>query len=358
MKPLGLGIIGLHHQHPRWYWPLWKHLPEYKPVAIADADEKFLASEKTFFGLDSYADYRELLGRSDVDVVIIWLPHSEMPQAVAAAAQAGKHVIVEKPCAADLAGGEAIAATAKKFPDLKISAPYCWRTHPVSKRIVSAMRAGLFGRVTALQARLNAGGAHRYIRDKSPWMLKSSEGGGPMWNLGVHWIDYFRWITGREIVSVSGITSGPFSQPARDIEDNAQALLTFDDGATGMLDISYGLRDSYPDKRDIYVALRGTEGAFAWNPNWESTSNELLLVSEHESITEENRCQRINVDCKTIPGYCGEMAWRWLRDFASAVNEDRQPLVSVDDIVSALRVADAFYRSLRSGQRTKPTNPA
>ncbi len=35
MKPLGLGIIGLHHQHPRWYYPLWGHLPQYKPVAVA-----------------------------------------------------------------------------------------------------------------------------------------------------------------------------------------------------------------------------------------------------------------------------------------------------------------------------------
>ena len=49
MKPLGLGIIGLHHQHPRWYYPLWNNLPEYIPVAIADDDKPFLDSENDFF---------------------------------------------------------------------------------------------------------------------------------------------------------------------------------------------------------------------------------------------------------------------------------------------------------------------
>lgn len=352
MKPLGLGMIGLHHQHPRWYWPLWKHLPEYKPVAMADADAGFLDSENDFFGLDTHTDYRELLERPDVDVVIIWLPHSEMPEAVAQAAEAGKHIIVEKPCAANVAGAESIAATAQKFPNLKISVPYCWRTHPVSDEIVAAVEAGLFGQITAMEGRLNAGGAYRYIRDNSPWMLQASEGGGPMWNLGVHWVDYFRWITGREVVSVSGVASGPHGKPDRDIEDNAQALLTFDNGAIAMLDISYSLSDSYPDGRDIFVAIRGTLGGSAWKPNWEGTSNELLLVSEHESVGED-RSRRIPVACREIPGYCGQMAWEWLRRFAKNINENTQPLVSVDDIAAAIRVVDAFYRSLSSGKAEK-----
>ena len=226
MEPLGLGIIGLHHQHPRWYHPLWEHLPQYEPVAVAEADEAFLTAENEFFGLDAHGDYHELLARDDVDVVIVWLPHSEMPEAVAAAAAAGKHVIVEKPCAADLAGARRIAEIARQHPGVRISAPYCWRTHPVSTELRRAADAGWLGKITAMEGRLNAGGAHRYVRDNAVWMLQAAEGGGPMWNLGVHWIDYFRWLTGREVVRVAGAVSGPIGEPSRDIEDNAQALLT------------------------------------------------------------------------------------------------------------------------------------
>ena len=345
VKSLGLGIIGLHHQHPRWYHPLWNQLPQYEPRAVAEPDAEFLAQENTFFQLDAYTDYRELLARRDIDVVILWLPHSRMPQAVADAAAAGKHVIVEKPCAATLAGAEQILSTALRYPHVKISAPYCWRTHAATAKIRSILDQGLLGRVTAMEGRLNAGGAHRYLRDKSPWMLHAAEGGGPMWNLGVHWIDYFRWMTGREIVDVRGAASGPFGPPSRDIEDTAQAVLTFDDGAVGLLDISYSLCDSYPGKRDIYVAFRGTLGSLSWSPAWQGNLDEVLLVSEHPAVG-DNRCQRLTIASRDIPGYCGEMAWNWLSDFASAIRENRSPQVTVEDMVASVRVADAFYRSL------------
>ena len=350
MKPLGLGIIGLHHQHPRWYWPLWQHLPQYQPVATAEADEPFLKTENEFFGLAAYSDYHDLLAREDIDVVMIWLPHSRMPAAVAAAAAAGKHVIVEKPCAADVAGARRIVEAARRHPQIKISAPYCWRTHPVSEQIRQAVTGGLLGQITAMEGRLNAGGADRYVRDKAEWMLKAAEGGGPMWNLGVHWIDYFRWMTGREFVSVCGAVSHCPAGPPRDIEDAAQAVLTFDGGATAILEASYALPDSHPGKRDIYVSLRGTCGAAAWAPAWEGTTDELLLVSEHPSVQPQDRCRRISIVSKDIPGYCGQMAWAWLADFAEAVRADRPPMVGPDDILAAVRVAEAFYRSVQSGR--------
>ncbi|NLF30449.1 MAG: Gfo/Idh/MocA family oxidoreductase [Planctomycetes bacterium] len=349
-RPLGLGIVGLHHQHARWYHPLWSHLDAYRPIAVAEADEAFLAEEKAFFGLQTTTDYHALLKRDDIDVVILWLPHSRMPQAVADAAAAGKHVIVEKPCCADVAGAEAIVETARRHPKIKISSPYCWRTHPVTAEIRKAVDAGLLGTITAMEGRLNAGGAWRYVRDKQLWMLEAGEGGGPMWNLGVHWIDYFRWMTGREVVRVSGVVNGPVGDPPRRIEDNAQALLTFDGGATAILDISYSLPASYPGARDIAVTLRGTRGDAVWAPAWEGVTDELLLVSEHESVPQADRCRRLRIDSRAIPGYCGHMAWAWLNDFADAVRKDRPPLVSVNDILQAVRVADAFYRSVRSGK--------
>lgn len=353
MNPLGLAFIGLHHQHPRWYFPLWANLPEYKPIAVAEADEPFLKKENEFFHLDAYTDYRAVLDRKDVDVVVLWLPHSQMPQALADAADAGKHVIVEKPCAADLAGARRIVEVAKKHPALKISAPYCWRTHPASAHIRTAVASGLLGPITAMNARLNAGGAWRYIRDNAPWMLRSAEGGGPMWNLGVHWIDYFRWVTGQEVVSICGAVSGPVGDPPRDIEDNAQAVLTFSGGAVATLDISYGLTDSHPGKRDIYVSFRGQCGDVQWAPAWEGLRDEVLIVSEAPAAGTD-RVRRVEVVSRSIPGYCGQMAWDWLRDFAAAVREDRSPLVRPDDILSAVEVVDAFYRSVRSGRAETP----
>ncbi len=351
MQPLGLGIIGLRHQHPRWYWPLFSHLPEYRPLAVSEEDKAFLDNQKDFYGLDAYTDYRSILDRNDIDVVLIFLPHSKMPEAVIAALDAGKHVIVEKPCAADLNGMERIAA-AHKYSSCMVSAPYCWRNHPASERMREIVAGGLIGDITAAEARLNAGGAHRYVRDNCAWVLESREGGGPMWNLGVHWIDFLRWMTGKDVATVYGAVSGPFGEPERDIEDNAQAVMTFRNGAVAMLDISYGLKDDYPGKRDIYIALRGTLGSVSWAPAWEGTQDELHLVSEHFSMNND-KCRRIRILSKDLPGYGGQMGWAWLRDFAVSVREGHKPQVSVDDMLAAVRAADAFYRSVKSGKRVK-----
>lgn len=365
MKQLGLAFIGLHHQHPRWYHPLWANLPEYKPLAICEADEAFLKSENEFFKLEAYSDYRRVLDRKDIDVVVLWLPHSQMPRAVEEAAGAGKHVIVEKPCAADLSGARQIVDVARRYPHIRISAPYCWRTHLASAAIREAVDAGLLGEVMAMEGRLNAGGAWRYVRDNALWMLQAREGGGPMWNLGVHWIDYFRWLTGQEVVSVYGTASGPTGEPARDIEDNAQAVLKFSGGATAILDISYGLTDSHPGKRDIYVSLRGQKGDIQWAPAWQGVRDEVLIVSEAAAAAGEHS-RRVEVVSQAIPGYCGQMAWQWLRDFAHAVQAggsdsttrgsglrktgDGAPLASPADILAAIQVVDAFHRSLASGK--------
>lgn len=176
-----------------------------------------------------------------------------------------------------------------------------------------------------------------------------------MWNLGVHWIDYFRWLTGAEVVSVTGAVSGPCGEPERDIEDNAQAVLTFDNGAVATLDISYSLPSYYPGSRDIHLGIRGTLGDVAWSPSWKGNVDEVLLVSGHPDA--EDRCRRLRVKSLDIAGYGGEMGWRWLKNFADAVIAGSPPEVTPDDILASVEAADAFYRSVGSGRREPVGKP-
>jgi len=348
MKPLGLGIIGLHHQHPKWYYPLWEHLPAYRPLVIAERDRAFLDNEAAFYGLDTTTDYHTVLNRGDIDVVIVFLPHLEMPGAVGDALAAGKHVIVEKPACANIAGMNRIAAASNAHPTGLVSAPYCWRNHRASAVIKQTIERGGIGEIRALEARLNAGSAQRYIRDKCEWILSRAQGGGPMWNLGVHWIDYFRWITGQEIVAVSGATTGPDGGPARDIEDNAQAVVTFGNGASGILDISYSLQPSYPGGRDIYFSVRGTRGSISWSPAWKGVHDTVQIVGSGNA---DESCRVVEITSEDIPGYGGEMGWSWLDRFAAAMRGECEPDVTLRDMRSAVHVADAFYRSCESGRR-------
>ena len=75
-------------------------------------------------------------------------------------------------------------------------------------------------------------------------LTRALSGGGPMWNLGVHWIDLYRWLLDDEVVDVVGRNVKVNTE--YDIEDNSFALVTFSKGTVLSLDISYTVPDAYP----------------------------------------------------------------------------------------------------------------
>jgi predicted dehydrogenase len=351
MKPIGLAIWGLHHQHPRWYWPLFKNLPQFRPLCLCDADGPYLAESTEFFHLDTHADPAEMLARPDVEAVMIFVPHREMPEAVERALAAGKHVLVEKPMGADLADVQRVVRAAQATK-LTVTTGYCWRYDPMARRIKQWIDAGLLGDLFHFEGRMAAGGAWRYIRDKAPWMLDDRQGGGPMFNLGVHWVDLFHWWTGQEVSAVVGRTHRFGGQPERTIEDCAWALLEYPSGATGVLDISYSAPASFPQGRDLFISLRGTMGCVNWLPAWSGADNDLLLVTEHPSVG-ANKVQHIKEPTPQVAGYCGQMGLDYLADWARAIRSGGPVGIPVTDGLRAAKVSDAVLRSAREQRRVE-----
>jgi predicted dehydrogenase len=350
MKPIGLAFWGLHHQHPRWYWPLFQNLPQFRPLCLFDNDRDFARGEAEFFQLDLAPDPAALLARSDVEAVMIFLPHREMPAAVAQAIAAGKHVLVEKPMGATLADVERVCSAAAGAGGLKITTGYCWRFDPMARRIKEWIEAGLLGRITHFEGRMTAGGPWRYLRDHAPWMLEAGQGGGPLWNLGVHWIDLFHWWTGDAAAAVQATCRSYGGEPARTIEDSADVILEYASGAVALLDISYTAPRSFPQARDLFVSVRGTLGSVLWYPSWGGDDNEVLFASDHESLA-ATAVQQIKMPTAKIPGYCGQMGLDYLADWADAIRRDRPVSIPVTDGLQAAAVADAALRSAQGGGR-------
>jgi predicted dehydrogenase len=351
MEPIGLAIWGLHHQHPRWYWPLFANLPQFRPVCICDSDEEFLKSEAAFFQVDALADPAKMLERRDVEAVMIFLPHAEMPEAVDQAVAAGKHVLVEKPMGATVADVERICQIAADTP-LKVTTGYCWRYDPVARKIKEWIAAGLLGEVIHFEGRMAAGGAWRYIRDHAPWMLDDRQGGGPIWNLGVHWIDLFHWWTGDRVITAQGVRKFYGGEPGRTIEDSAYALLEYESGAVGLLDMSYSAPRSCPQGRDLFISIRGTLGMVNWSPSWGGADSEALLVSDHESLA-GRPVERLRMPTPQVTGYCGQMGLDYLGDWAEAIRQDRPVGIPPADGLRAAVVAEAIIRSADGAGRVE-----
>jgi UDP-N-acetyl-2-amino-2-deoxyglucuronate dehydrogenase len=346
MEKLGVGIIGLRHLHPRDYLPLFEQVPETEVVAVAESDKGMLKEFTSENKIKGYEDWHELLEREDVDIVAIFLPHAQCPEAVEVAASRGKHIIVEKPMASTSAGIRRMI-TAAQTHGVKLSTPYLWRYNIVSRELKRLIADGALGDIIACEGRCAAGKPSRYL-ELSPWILdKELSGGGPMHNLGVHWIDLFRWLFQDDIVSIQGTVTR--NTPDITVEDGSFALAKFSKGAVGIIDISYSVPASFPYGRDLYVGIRGTKGAVSWSPAFGGIGDELFVCSEAPGYADAP-LRNLSFTAKAAPGYCGITGVEYIKDFVAAIRQDKEPVISAEDGAKALDVVEAFYRAAESGR--------
>lgn len=350
MTKLNVGIIGLGHLHPVSYMPHFIACDKTEVVAASDTNESLRTEFKNQFGVNVHADWRTLLENEDIQLAYVFLPHCDCPEAAIACAEKGIHVVVEKPVAHTAAAAAKVAAACAKN-DVLFSTPYLWRYHPVVRKMKSVIDSGVLGRIVGCEGRCAAGGLHRYIEGHSEWMLdKEKSGGGPMYNLGVHWIDLYRWLLDSEITEVSG--KNVRVNEDYNIEDNSFAIATFDNGATLALDISYTVPDSYPFGRDLYLALRGTEGCVNFAPSFEGASQTLFVCSNHKDFGGAPR-QAIHFELEALPGYCGSLGLEYVNEIADDVIAKRSPFIGGGDAERVLRVVEAIYEADREGKTVK-----
>ena len=342
-RVLNVGIIGLGHLHPFTYMPHFKSCKLTNVVAAMDPNAALRETFSNQFGVKTYADYESMLANEKLDLVYIFLPHCDCAAAGIACAERGIHVVVEKPVAHTSESAAAVAAACAKNQVL-FSTPYLWRYHPVTRRMKEVIDAGLLGRIVGCEGRCAAGGLHRYIEGHSEWMLDPSKsGGGPMYNLGVHWIDLYRWLLGSEIREVVG--KNVRVNQAYEIEDNSFAIATFENGATLALDISYTVPDSYPYGRDLYLGIRGTEGCINFAPSFEGTRQTMMICSNHPKFGGAPR-QIIEFELDPVPGYCGSLGLEYVNEIAQQIIDGNyKPFIGGEDAVKVLEVVEAIYRA-------------
>lgn len=347
MDKIKIGIIGLQHLHPRSYMAHFRALPDVDVVAVAESNSALLQKFSSDFQLKPYSDWRQMLERECLDLVAIFLPHVQCLDAAIFAIERGVNVIVEKPMAADRRSAEKMGLAAEK-KGVILTTPYVWRFHPVVRDIRQLIADGILGRIIGCEGRCAAGRLSRYLEGHAGWMLDAHQsGGGPMYNLGVHWIDLFAWLLGEPIVSAIGKNVKVNQQ--YNIEDNSFAILTFQNGAILSLDISYTVPESYPHGRDLYIGIRGTKGVIQWAPAYEGERDELFICSDHE-LFRSAPVQRRLYELLPVTGYSGVMGLEYLKAVIEAIQKKQPAPISAHDGARVLKVVEAIYRSAQTRQ--------
>ena len=321
MKKLAWGLIGCGDIARKRVAPALRDLDRCDLVAVSRGRSELAAAFADEFGArKSYGIWRELLNDVDIDAVYIATPVHLHAEQTIAAAEAGKHVLCEKPLAMNVAECDRMIA-ACRANTVKLGVAYYRHFYPVIERVKEIIQSGELG--VPVLAQINA---FEWF-DPTPdhpraWLLRADQsGGGPMFDFGCHRIEVLTNILG-PISKVRAMTANVLF--GREVEDTATALFKFERGTCGVLSVTHATREPQ-DTLEIFGS-RGSIHVTALNEG-------VMKITSDEGERIETYAPDGNLHAPLI------------RDFVAAVMNDREPAVTGDVGRAVAKAEEEIYEA-------------
>ncbi|HEY3281148.1 MAG TPA: Gfo/Idh/MocA family oxidoreductase [Armatimonadota bacterium] len=275
---VGIGMIGYafmgkahcnaYKKIPYIYWP-----PTAKPrlIAICGRNEAKVKEAKERYGFEKYyTDWREMLKDPDIQVIDNTAPNNAHKEACIAAAEAGKHILCEKPLARDATDAKQMLEAVKKA-GVKHACAFNTRFVPAVRLAKNFIDEGRLGTIYHVRARFLQ---EWLVNPDLPhnWRLsKEVAGSGTLGDLAAHSIDVCRHLVGEpKCVSAMQTTfikerpsaDDPSKKVPVDIDDATEVIWEFQNGAVGTLESS---RFCLGRKNDNSFEINGSKGSIAFN---------------------------------------------------------------------------------------------
>ena len=286
----------------------------------------------------------KILDNPGIDAVIIATPNKFIKDIAVAALGRGKHVLCEKPLGRNAAEAEEIASQAASR-GLVLKTGFNHRHHPAIQQAKKLVDSGRIGRAYFARAVYGHGGRPGYEKE---WRASRDQcGGGELLDQGVHIIDLFRWFLG-EFDEVFGKVETFYWD--MEVEDNAFAMFRTHGGQVATMHTSWTQW-----KNKFLLEVIGEKGYVIVDGLGGSYGTERLVIGKRKVLDSNERdlpsgIQYIGgVPDEEIIEFPGpDISWREeLKEFASAIAENREPLGSGYDGVMANRLIGAVYESAR-----------
>ena len=323
MKQIKLGLIGLGYigqVHLR----NCLRLQNAKLEAVADVSKKALSSAKRLGVNQTFQDYNELLKEESLDAVIISLPTHLHATCATAAAEAGKHILLEKPLARNVNEGKQIlSATEKKGVTLMIGYPF--RFAPQFQILKQKILTGELGEVQiAFATNIGPGPFTHRAESDAPkpvpewWFKKELTGGGALMDLGSHMINLIRWYFG-EVSDTKSYIGHRFNLEQ---EDHALCMLKLKNGQLATVNVGW-----FSQETKISVELFGTSGH---------------AILAHETPSKIKTA--IKLMMKRTPDFYISFL-KEIQHFTYCIENDQQPKTSGNDALKDLETIAKAYEN-------------
>jgi len=289
-------------------------------VAVSRFNKDLLESFAREFGArKTYSDWRELVRDEQLDAIYIATPVHLHSEQTVAAAEAGKHVLCEKPLALNVAECDEMIA-ACRANNVKLGVAYYRHFYPVVHRTKEIIASGEIG--VPIIAQINA---FEWFNPEPghprEWLLQPQmAGGGPMFDFGCHRIEVLLDIFGSITDVQSSLGNVLFD---RKVEDVAVALLRFENGVRANLTVTHAVVEPQ-DTLDIYCS-RGSIHLPVLNKG-------TMRVATEDGERVEQHPSAPNIHQPLV------------EDFISSIEKDRSPLVSGEIGREVAKVIERVYQ--------------
>jgi myo-inositol 2-dehydrogenase/D-chiro-inositol 1-dehydrogenase len=286
-----------------------------------------------------HTDFRELVQRPDVDMVCVGVPNRLHRDVVVAAAEAGKHVVCEKPLALTLAeADEMIAACQSAGVKLMYAEELCFA--PKYVRAKQLADEGALGDVYLAKQ------AEQHFGPHSDWFWDPQQaGGGVLMDMGCHGIEFTRWVLGKPAVRSVTAEIGTYVHRGRTVtEDHAMLSVRFEGNRIGLVEVSWAKPGGMDDRAEI-VGSKGITYADMLHGSSLTTYSDVGYGYAVEKAPDTRGWTFTMYEELWNYGFPQEM-----EHFARCVAEDATPLETGADGRAVLEVIYAAYAAARDGR--------
>jgi predicted dehydrogenase len=327
VSPMGKvrwGVLGVAKIATEKVIPAMRGLANCEVVAIASRDAAKAAEAARVLGIArSHGSYEALVADPDVDAIYIPLPNHLHVEWTTRAAEAGKHVLCEKPIGFSAADAAALIAVRDRTR-VAIGEAFMYRTHPQWRRVVEIVRSGRLGEVRAIA------GAFSYFNDDPTNIRNVAEwGGGALYDIGCYLINSARLVFNAEPRRVAAIAD---RDPSTGVDRLTSMLFDFPSGQA--------------------IGVCGTQHVPYQRINIFGTRSRLEV--EIPFNAPHTRPARIFLDDELIELPTTDQYTVQADEFSAAIIAGRPAPYPLEDTLNNMRVIDAVFEAAASGQWTEP----
>lgn len=338
MAPVRFGIVGCGAISQAHVYAI-THTEEARLAAVVDISAERAQRLAEVNGCQWFTSVEDMLEQAAIDAVAVCTASGSHMEPAIAAANAGKHLIIEKPLEVTPERCDAIVSACARNGVL-LSGVLQSRFMRANKLVKQAVDSGLFGRLLLGNAEV------KWFREKdyytgSGWRgTWRYDGGGALMNQGIHQVDLLQWMMG-PVTAVQAVTRR-LVHTGIEVEDLAVAILQFASGAVGVLEASTGIAPGYPKRLEIHGASGGA-----------IVEDDVLLKST--GIPDDADLQAAMLREGECANYATPMAISFAghqmqyADFVDAVIHEHHPQVTGEDACQAVKIITAVYESARTG---------